>query len=221
MRDIIIVTGGSIDHTFACDFIKKHKDPYIIGADKGLLFLKDAGIRPCEILGDYDSVSRDEVSIFTEDPSIITHEFRSEKDETDTQLAIMRATELAKSDVSYGDVHILGALGTRLDHTLGSIHGLIFAYDRGVNVYMYDPHNKIYIAPRNFRIKKDTQYGNYVSFIPLTETVEGLNLSGFKYDLTDHTLTIQKSLGVSNELTSATACISYSSGYLLCIEALE
>lgn len=220
-RAVIIITGGSINDAFACDFINVHNNPYIIGADRGLLFLKNLGITPDEILGDYDSVSRDEVRSFFDNEKIIKHEFKSEKDETDTQLAIMRATELVCNDGSFGDVHILGAFGSRLDHTLAAVHGLTYAYDRGVRAYMYDLHNKVYIAPKDFCIKKDTCYGNYVSFIPLTETVTGLSLSGFKYNLSDHNLTIQKSLATSNEITADSGHISYKEGYLLCIEANE
>ena len=220
-RAIIIITGGSINDTFACDFINNHNNPYIIGADRGLLFLRDAGITPDEILGDYDSVTRDEVRSFFENEHIIKHEFKSEKDETDTQLAIMRATELVSGDGGFGEVYILGAFGSRLDHTLAAVHGLTYAYDRGVHTYMYDPHNKVYIAPRDVRIKKDTCYGSYVSFIPLTETVTGLSLTGFKYNLSDYTLTIQKSLATSNEILADTGHISYKEGYLLCIEANE
>ncbi len=220
-RDIIIITGGSIDDTFACDFIKNLGNPYIIGADKGLLFLLRNGFVPDEILGDYDSVSRDDVKSFIDNDNIIKHEYRSEKDETDTQLAIIRATDLALEDKSFGNVHILGALGFRLDHILGSIHGLTYAYDRGIKVYIYDPHNKVYIAPKEHAIKKDTQYGNYVSFIPLNERVENLTLTGFKYNLENHTLTLQKSLAVSNEIVADVAHITYNTGYILCIEARE
>ena len=220
-RAIIIITGGSVNDAFACDFINEYNNPYIIGADRGLLFLKNAGITPNEILGDFDSVSREEVRSFFEDESIIRHEFKSEKDETDTQLAIMRATELVCNDSGFGDVYILGALGKRLDHTLATLHGLTFSYDRGVSVYVLDTYNKIYIAPKDFHIKKDTQYGNYVSFIPLTETVCGLTLSGFKYNLSDYTLTISKSLATSNEIKEGSAHVSYGTGYLLCIESKD
>lgn len=220
-RAMIIITGGSINDAFACDFINRHKNPYIIGADRGLVFLRNAGITPDEILGDFDSVTKEEVRSFFENESIIKHEYKSEKDETDTQLAIMRATDLVCNDPGFGDVYILGALGKRLDHTLATLQGLTFSYDRGVSVYVYDTHNKVYIAPKDFCIKKDTQYGNYVSFIPLSETVTGLSLSGFKYNLSDYTLTVNKSLATSNEISDGSTHVSYKSGYLLCIESKD
>ena len=86
---------------------------------------------------------------------------------------------------------------------------------------MFDPHNKIYVAPKDYCIKKDACYGDYVSFIPLSEQVTGLSLTGFKYNLSDYTLTIQKSLASSNEITADSGHISYKEGYLLCIEANE
>ena len=220
-RAIIIITGGSVNDAFACDFINEYNNPYIIGADRGLLFLKNAGITPNEILGDFDSITREEVRSFFQDESIIRHEFKSEKDETDTQLAIIRATELVCKDSGFGEVYILGAFGSRLDHTLAALQGLTYAYDRGVRAYMFDPHNKIYVAPKDYCIKKDACYGDYVSFIPLSEQVTCLSLTGFKYNLSDYTLTIQKSLASSNEITADSGHISYREGYLLCIEANE
>ena len=82
-------------------------------------------------------------------------------------------------------------------------------------------HHSDMLSVRPDEGEKDTQYGNYVSFIPLSEAVTGLTLTGFKYNLSDHTLTIHKSLATSNEILADSAHISYRDGYLLCIEALE
>lgn len=221
-KSIIVFTGGSIDKAFACDFVCRHKDAYIIGVDKGLEFLDREGIRPDEIMGDFDSIDKKLLSKYESDNGIIRKYFKAEKDETDTQLAIIRATELVtESRGELGPVYILGAFGKRLDHLLGSIHELTYSFDRGVGVYLMDKFNKVYMARKKYSIKKAEQYGQFVSFIPLTENVEGLTLKGFKYNLEGHTLTITRSLGVSNEIVENEAFISYKKGYLLALESVE
>ncbi|MBR5337457.1 MAG: thiamine diphosphokinase [Lachnospiraceae bacterium] len=220
-RDIIIVTGGSIDNLFAYRFLNKFENPYIIGVDRGLLFLKSAEVTPNEIMGDMDSVDHEEIKVFMENKDIIKRTFSSVKDETDTQLAISRATNLVEGNASFGEVHIIGGTGTRLDHVLAGIHGLTYAFDRGVNVYMYDPNNKIYLAPREYTIARTSQYGKYVSFLPVSEKVESLTLTGFRYNLKRYTLFIQKSLATSNMIVEEMATVKYRSGYLLAIESLD
>lgn len=219
---IIVFTGGSIDKAFACDFVCRHKDAYIMGVDKGLEFLDREGIRPDEIMGDFDSIDKKLLSKYESDNGIIRKYFKAEKDETDTQLAIIRATELVTgAPDEFGNVYIIGAFGKRIDHLLGSFHELTFSFDRGVNIFILDEYNKAYMAPKKYSIKAKEQFGSFVSYIPLTEEVTGLTLKGFKYPLEDYSLTIHKSLGVSNEIVEDEAFISYKSGYLLAIEARD
>lgn len=52
----LIVTGGSIDYKFACEYLKKYTWDYVVCADAGMKFCHTAGIQPDLILGDFDSV---------------------------------------------------------------------------------------------------------------------------------------------------------------------
>ena len=52
----LIVTGGSIDYKFACEYLKKYIWDYVVCADAGMKFCHTAGIQPDLILGDFDSV---------------------------------------------------------------------------------------------------------------------------------------------------------------------
>ena len=53
----IIINGGNIEDDFALPFLQKEQYDYLIAVDKGLEFCYRAGIRPDEMLGDFDSAA--------------------------------------------------------------------------------------------------------------------------------------------------------------------
>ena len=67
-------------------------------------------------------------------------------------------------------------------------------------------------------LRKDSQFGKYVSFFPVGGQVEGLTLRGFKYLLNDYCLTVADSgLTVSNEIQEEQAEVIYEKGSLMMI----
>ena len=143
-------------------------------------------------------------------------QFQPEKDETDTEIAIRTA-------ISQGctTIHIMGATGTRVDHMMGNIHLLGMAMEQGVDCMLLDPHNRIRMINRGLVLKKEEQYGNYVSLLPVTPKVTGVTLKGMKYPLSDYTMVSYKSLGVSNEIVEDAAEIYLKDGALLVVESKD
>ena len=86
---------------------------------------------------------------------------------------------------------------------------------------LVDPTNRIRLVDRQLTIKKADQFGNYVSFLPLTTQAEGVTLEGFKYPLSGYCMTSDNSLGVSNEITGETAKITVREGILIMIESKD
>ena len=82
-----------------------------------------------------------------------------EKDDTDTQstlnLAIRRGAK---------NILILGATGGRLDHFIGNMGLLGYGRQKGVNVILADAQNYICLVENGHIIRKDSQFGKYVSF---------------------------------------------------------
>ena len=74
---------------------------------------------------------------------------------------------------------------------------------------------------KEFSLRKEEQYGTYVSLFPMGETVEGLTLEGFKYPLDHYQLKDREGLGVSNEITADTATVSWEQGVLLMIQSKD
>ena len=65
-------------------------------------------------------------------------------------------------------------------------------------------------------LKKDEQFGKYVSFFSLEGDLTGLTLKGFKYPLDGYHLRVADSgLTVSNEILEEEACVEFDSGTLM------
>ena len=188
----------------------------IIAGDKGLEALYQLKIIPNHVVGDFDSVSPEILKFYKKQSQIIFHTYHAEKDNTDTDIALQLAIKLKSSRIT-----IMGALGRRMDHALANIHILKDALEANIPCQMIDEHNRIYLINKEMALEKDKVYGKYVSLIPLTSTVEGLTLAGFKYPLHDYTLPIGTSLGISNEIVTDTAHIEMKNGILIVTESRD
>ena len=70
-------------------------------------------------------------------------------------------------------------------------------------------------------IRKEEQFGRYVSFLPFGGDVEGVTLEGFAYPLVDFYLPYVNSRSVSNEIAEEEAQVSFTKGRLLMIESRD
>lgn len=216
MMKTLIVTGGTVDVPFAKAYVLQQNFGYFIAADSGIRFFAQAGIRPDEVLGDFDSADPAQLLKLRQDPHIIFHQYKPEKDAVDTELALGLAMEKGSSEI-----HILGGTGTRLDHVLGTVRLLGFAMERGILCFLVDAHNRIRLIQGRTVLKKAGQYGDYVSLIPLTTEAAGVTLTGFKYPLHHYTLGGFASLGVSNEIVEEEAVVDVEEGVLILVESRD
>lgn len=218
---ILIVTGGNIDCDFALDFLKEKKYDEIIAVDGALAFfekeeVKVRALRPTHIVGDFDTVGAAVLEKYKASDEIQMHAFNPEKDYTDTDIALKLAMRLAGKA---GAVTMIGAAGTRLDHSLANIQMLIAPLKKGIDCQIVDAHNRIRMIEGEFTLREC--YGKYVSLIPVTMALEGIDLVGFKYPLNDRTVYMGESLCVSNELTGKKGFIRIKKGIALLIESKD
>lgn len=231
----LIISGGRIDKDFALSFLENKKFEKIIAVDGGLSFLQEIGQMPTDIVGDFDTVEEDVLAAYEHQEGVSIRRFQPEKDDTDSEIAVKLALEYGSTQID-----ILGASGTRLDHTIGNIRllGLIHQAcgkmcnesvcdeqlcGEPVRAYIYDKNNRIRLVEKECVIRKAETYGKYVSILPFTQRVEGITLRGFKYPLENHTMDILEAptLGISNEIVGEEGCITAKSGILLVIESSD
>lgn len=214
----ILILGGEIQKDFALSFYKSESFDRVIAVDGGLVCLDSLGIVPTDIVGDFDTVPYEILAKYQNRRDVCIRRYDPEKDATDSQIAM----ELAISSGS-SEIYILGATGTRLDHTLGNIHLLALPLNAGIPCFIVDPHNRIRLIQEETMLIKKRQYGTYVSLLPFTSLVEGITLKGFKYPLTNYRMDINANytLGISNELSAEKAVISLASGILILMETKD
>lgn len=214
----VIISGGRIDRDFALSFLENETFEQFIAVDNGLRFCYDNQIKPTWIVGDFDTAAPELVEYYQTQTDIPIRRFNPVKDSTDSQIAIELALELGSSEIT-----LLGGTGTRMDHVLGNIQSLMLAKKKGVSCVILDEYNRIQLIDGETRLKKSEQYGKYVSLLPLTTEVTGVDLTGFKFNLTGHTFTSTGSagLGVSNEIIEDIAKIRVKSGIFVLIESRD
>lgn len=212
---ILIITGGRTEEAFLSELIKQENFILTIVADSGLVLVDRLMLKPDYIVGDFDSVPEAVLDKYrTQTAPIRT--FPREKDKTDTQIAIELAQKHNPSSIT-----IVGATGSRMDHTLANIHLLLPLLQNKVEAYIIDQNNKIYLKQESFSIEKSTQYGDYVSLLPFDTAVKGLTLKGFYYPLNNVILSAGSSLGISNEIVDDIARVEFREGILLVMETKD
>ena len=201
----LIITGGTINETFLKEYLSKNKFEKIIAVDKGLDTLNRAQIEPDYIIGDFDSVNNEILKQYENKNIQITY-LKPEKDFTDTHMAIKLANEIGSKNIT-----IIGAIGSRIDHSLANIHVLKEALDNNIKAKLVNGNNEIMLINKETVIKKNGDF-KYVSIIPLTSKTTGVTLKGFKYSLENATLNIGESIGISNEQIEDEASIKIKEG---------
>ena len=218
MKSCVIISGGRLDIQFASEFIEKEKPEILITADKGLAFCEDTGVVPTHIVGDFDTLG-DSLLPKYESMGVPIRKFRPEKDYTDTEIAVRLGMEQGAEKIT-----ILGASeGNRLDHLFGNVMTMMIPQQEGIDCFMVDSHNRLRILMKPLEIRKEEQYGKYISLVPLTTDVHGVTLTGFKYPLWDYRFNVlaSGSLGISNELTEEAGKIDFREGILLMLECTD
>ncbi len=208
-----IITGGEISPGFLKKIIKNYEGALLIVVDGALEVADATGLVPGYIVGDFDTVNPEVLKKYPEE-IILRHP--PEKDQTDTELAVDTAVSCGCNRVI-----LLGAIGSRLDHSLANIFLLERMAGMGIEAVIYNENNKLYLKDRSFCIKKSEQYGAFVSLLPLTGRVENVTLDGLKYSLRNRGFNREDTLGISNEITADEATIDFSEGMFLVVESKD
>lgn len=202
IKRAVIVAGGSIENPEYYRGMFEDND-LILCADSGYRNAWRIGLTPDIVIGDFDSFPAQKVMI---GEKIILPE---EKDRTDSHECVCRALDFGVSEII-----MLGAVGSRIDHTLANIHLLKLALDKGVTMKIINEHNEIFLIDNMAVIQK--KEGWHFSLLPVEKT-EGITLEGLYYPLHDAIMEFGNPYGVSNEFTADQARVSIQKGLLLAV----
>ncbi|MFA4133521.1 MULTISPECIES: thiamine diphosphokinase [unclassified Brevibacillus] len=208
---ILLFAGGNLGN-WAIQEIREND--WLVGVDRGALFLVHNGLVPKLSIGDFDSVSSEEMAEIERHSMHVSSCDPVMKDLTDTEMALTWAIEQQPEEIV-----LLGVLGSRFDHMLANVHLLNKALQTGSNCRILDETNEIRLIDRQSTIEQD--HFDHISLLPFTPEVTGITLTGFLYPLKDATLRIGDTLGISNLLTEQTGTITIQTGKLLVVKSKD
>ncbi len=187
-----------------------------IGVDRGAYYLLEKGIVPAAIVGDFDSVTEEEYASIS-DAVAHLEKFQTEKDETDTDLALERALSFHPQTVL-----LTGVTGGRLDHyeaALRSIYRMQLAHPY-ILFKIINQQNVLQFLPPGHHPLIKTEH-RYVSFFAYGETIQDVTLRGVKYETENEVIEQGTSRFTSNEIMRDDAYIAFSSGICLMVRSMD
>jgi thiamine pyrophosphokinase len=220
-NNAILVTNGSIkDYGIIYRALVKNfqslSDTFVIAADGGALHCSNLRISPNVIIGDMDSITKgmiEKLGKTAGSGEIQFISFNQAKDESDTQLAL---DYLVRN--GYKRIIIIGAFGSRADHSYANLSLLSSpAYDN-VKVSIITENSEIFVVKNSCSIKGEA--GEKISIFSLTPFTFIEKTSGLKYKLKNEKLLFSPARGLSNEFTKDTARINITEGRLLIVREL-
>jgi thiamine pyrophosphokinase len=188
---VVVIGGGSLSPRAAAEVAA---DATIIAADSGLDHAVDTGLRPTILVGDLDSISaHGKMWAYAHELEIDQHDV--DKDATDTELALARATTTDATDLL-----VLGAIGERFDHALGTIAALgspTLAHFESVRLVLDDA--DIHVVHPGRSLPLDEPSNTPFSLLALHGPCRGVEVTGARWLLSDAVLEPSSTRGISNE----------------------
>ena len=204
MRRCVVVGGADINNY---EYIKTRitENDYVVFCDSGLKHMKELGVTPSLIVGDFDSYNNPNLDVET----IV---LPCEKDDTDTVFAVKEAINRG-----YDEFLLIGVIGARLDHTLGNVSILLYLESLSKKGVIIDDYSEMEIVSKEPAFIDDSYA--FFSLLNITGTAKGVTIRNAKYPLDNAEITCEYQYAVSNEVLSGkTAEVSVQNGKLLLIK---
>lgn len=211
-RRCIIISGGELE---ADPFYYRvlAEANFVICADGGARNAKKLGIVPQIVLGDFDTLTSLELAELERSGARIIR-YPRDKDYTDTHLALLKALEMA-----FSDIVILGALGGRFDHTLANVMLLALPQAGEAQIRIMDPRQELFLVKKEASLKGIK--GETISLLPMSSQVCGIKTRGLGYEVPGGILSMGIPIGVSNYFQEEKAVIEIAQGLLLVVRVRE
>jgi thiamine pyrophosphokinase len=187
----VVIGGGALDPGAVASL---PVDTVVIAADSGLDHAVEAGLAPSLLVGDLDSISAGG-RMWAYAHGVEIREVSPDKDQTDTELALACALEVP--DVR--ELTVLGGIGDRLDHLLGTLLALghpSLAELMEVSAHIGATCAAVVHTGRSRVVRIDA--GRTFSVLALHGPVDGVTVRGGKWELSSEHLGGTEARGVSN-----------------------
>jgi len=187
---------------------------WVVAADGGARGAERLGLPIDRIVGDGDSLGAEDLQRYGRQ-GIPIDLSPADKDESDTELAMLAAIELGATAIV-----VVGAFGgPRLDHTLANVGLLGLAALGGRPCVLLDGRTRVSLLRGPGSITLVGRGDDIVSLLPFGSAVEGVTTEGLLYPLRDESLPAGPARGLSNVRLGPACVISVRRGYLLIVES--
>ena len=202
----VIVGGAKIrDYERARSYLRG--DDYVIYCDSGLSHMEGLGAKPSLIVGDFDSYDDPHLDVETITLPVA-------KDDTDTVYAMREGMKRGCKEFL-----LLGAIGSRLDHTLVNAYILTSLENRGCHGIIIDDHSEIEIVSSMAEVDDSFPF---FSLVAMEGDARGVTIRNAKFEIEDAVIGPDYQYATSNEpLPGKTAEITVKDGRLLLIKITE
>jgi thiamine pyrophosphokinase len=200
MQALIIANGERLDRRFVRKLSKRVD--LVVCADGGADAARTYGIVPDIILGDLDSCSAAATMHYRTSPLL----FIGDQNSTDLEKAISYCILRKCTSAA-----IVGATGSRIDHTTGSL-GCFKKFRRRITLTLYDAEGETILIEKSIRLR--TRPGERISLIPL-QRCTGVTTKNLLYPLRNESLELGVREGISNVATSTSIRVTHLTGTLL------
>ena len=186
-----------------------HPGDLVVAADGGADLCTSWGWPVDMVVGDMDSVTP-KVAEGLRAQGVPFHAFPRDKDETDLEIALRFALERSPDEV-----FVAGALGARIDHTLGNLALLALPALQALPCRVVDGGQSLWLVQDDLTVHGKP--GDSLSLIPMGGDAGGVSARGVYWPLDDAELPFGPSLGISNRLITDQAQVRVRRGSLLVV----
>jgi thiamine pyrophosphokinase len=204
----LIFIGGDPPHPN----VRHHlpADAFVIAADSGYAHAIAMGFVPNELVGDMDSITAVDLSD-ARDSNILISQFPTDKDLTDTEIAIASAIARQSTNIT-----VVSGGGDRFDHVLGMVHSLA-SCALTIDTTLLIGTARVSYATYTKEFRVNTQHRDVISLIPIGGAAT-VTTTGLQWELDNDTLQSFASRGVSNIAIGESITISVTDGSLAVVE---
>ena len=208
MARLIIFANGLVPDLESARRIIRSGD-ILYAADGGTQHALALGLLPSLVIGDLDSLAPDDRKRL-EAGGVEIQQYPRDKDQTDLELALETAIQAGQREIL-----VVGALGGRLDQTLGNLSLLNDPRFSTCDIRFDDGVEEAFFTRNRCEIRGTP--GDIVSLLPWGAEVTGICTEGLRWPLHNESLFPDRTRGISNELLDNTASVSIVKGLIFIV----
>lgn len=184
----------------------------IICADGGTHHALSLGLTPDVLVGDMDSLAEAvQADLEAKGVELIRHPIK--KDQTDLELAFEVALARGATEIL-----LLTAIGGRLDQQLANILLLTRPEWQSMRLSLAEGQQRAWLLHGPDELTLSGQPGDTLSIVPLSATLEGLDIENVEWPLQEATVPLGSTLTISNTFLSDQVRVRVKAGLGLAIQ---